>query len=68
MTAMLGAAAAQASAPKHSAAASAPPITLERRHWLAGLAILIVLFAPYQTLVQTVPFSRNTAGSRFGPL
>jgi MFS family permease len=27
---------------------------LERRHWLAALAILVVLFAPYQTLVQTV--------------
>jgi MFS family permease len=53
MTALLGAAAAQASAPEHSAP-SAPPIMLERRHWLAGLAILIVLFAPYQTLVQTV--------------
>src|SRR6266853_5854814 len=31
---------------------SAPP--LERRHWLAGLAVLVVFFAPYQTLVQTV--------------
>jgi MFS family permease len=31
---------------------SAPP--LERRHWLAALAMLFVLFAPYQTLVQTV--------------
>jgi MFS family permease len=27
---------------------------LERRHWLAALAILFVFFAPYQTLVQTV--------------
>jgi len=27
---------------------------LERRHWLAELAMLFVLFAPYQTLVQTV--------------
>ena len=26
----------------------------ERRHWLAALAMLFVLFAPYQTLVQTV--------------
>src|SRR5205814_9705570 len=26
----------------------------ERRHWLAGLAVLVVFFAPYQTLVQTV--------------
>src|ERR1700745_3344981 len=32
----------------------APPIALERRHWLAGLAVLVVFFAPYQTLVQTV--------------
>src|ERR1700729_3185869 len=32
----------------------APPGTLERRHWLAALAMLFVLFAPYQTLVQTV--------------
>jgi MFS family permease len=30
------------------------PLLLERRHWLAALAILFVLFAPYQTLVQTV--------------
>ena len=27
---------------------------LERRHWLAALAVLVVFFAPYQTLVQTV--------------
>ncbi len=32
----------------------APPLVLERRHWLAALAMLFVLFAPYQTLVQTV--------------
>ena len=31
----------------------APPLALERRHWLAGLAMMVVLFAPYQTLVQT---------------
>src|ERR1700758_181191 len=30
------------------------PLQLERRHWLAGLAVLVVFFAPYQTLVQTV--------------
>ena len=30
------------------------PLLLERRHWLAGLAVLFVFFAPYQTLVQTV--------------
>ena len=33
----------------------APPVVLERRHWLAALAMLFVLFAPYQTLVQTLP-------------
>jgi MFS family permease len=27
---------------------------LERRHWLAAVAMFVVLFAPYQTLVQTV--------------
>jgi MFS family permease len=40
-----------------SAAVTAPaaePVRLERRHWLAALAMLFVLFAPYQTLVQTV--------------
>jgi MFS family permease len=29
-------------------------LLLERRHWLAALAVLFVFFAPYQTLVQTV--------------
>src|SRR6266542_3052255 len=33
---------------------AAPPLLLERRHWLAALAVLVVFFAPYQTLVQTV--------------
>ena len=45
-----------------SALAAPPPVAhtpgshvqLERRHWLAALAMLFVLFAPYQTLVQTV--------------
>ena len=32
----------------------ARPMPLESRHWLAALAMLFVLFAPYQTLVQTV--------------
>jgi MFS family permease len=32
----------------------APPLRLERRHWLAAVAVLFVFFAPYQTLVQTV--------------
>jgi MFS family permease len=38
------------------AAAGAVPAVplLERRHWLAALAVLFVFFAPYQTLVQTV--------------
>jgi MFS family permease len=36
------------------AAAPAAPVRLERHHWLAALAMLFVLFAPYQTLVQTV--------------
>jgi MFS family permease len=31
-----------------------PPLRLERRHWLAALAVLVVFFAPYQSLVQTV--------------
>src|SRR5438552_16029002 len=35
-------------------AAPGPPLRLERRHWLAALAVLVVFFAPYQTLVQTV--------------
>ena len=30
------------------------PIMLGPQHWLAALAMLFVLFAPYQTLVQTV--------------
>jgi MFS family permease len=34
--------------------APAVPVVLERRHWLAALAMLFVIFAPYQTLVQTV--------------
>ncbi len=42
------------SAPDHSLPSPAAPMWLERRHWLAALAILVVFFAPYQTLVQTV--------------
>src|ERR1700757_5449904 len=34
--------------------ATPAPLLLERRHWLAALAVLFVFFAPYQTLVQTV--------------
>src|SRR5260370_49720 len=37
-----------------SAEAPAAPARLERRHWLAAIAMFFVLFAPYQTLVQTV--------------
>jgi MFS family permease len=54
MTATLDVRAPQAPKPVNPPAAAAPPIALERRHWLAALAMLIVLFAPYQTLVQTV--------------
>src|SRR5262249_11486976 len=41
-------------APKAGLAPRAPPLRLERRHWLAALAVLFAFFAPYQTLVQTV--------------
>jgi MFS family permease len=40
--------------PTSKAVDLAPPLLLERRHWLAALAILFVFFTPYQTLVQTV--------------
>jgi DHA2 family multidrug resistance protein len=46
--------AAQPEVPKPAFAPPAPPLRLERRHWLAALAVLFVFFAPYQTLVQTV--------------
>jgi MFS family permease len=39
--------------PESAPALPAPPLRLERRHWLAALAVLVVFFAPYQTLVQT---------------
>jgi MFS family permease len=42
------------SVPEPSQDSPAPPMRLERRHWLAALAVLFVFFAPYQTLVQTV--------------
>jgi MFS family permease len=42
------------SLPEPTPAALAPPLLMERRHWLAALAVLFVFFAPYQTLVQTV--------------
>src|SRR5262245_45417266 len=43
-----------APAPGETALKEPPPLSLERRHWLAALAILFVFFTPYQTLVQTV--------------
>src|SRR6516162_3985281 len=42
------------SVPEPVPAPLAPPLRLERRHWLVALAVLFVFFAPYQTLVQTV--------------
>src|SRR5262245_29706497 len=35
-------------------AGSAPLVMPQGRHWLVALAMLLVLFTPYQTLVQTV--------------
>jgi MFS family permease len=52
MTATLAAPAPRS--PPELAVASPAPLLLERRHWLAALAVLVVFFAPYQTLVQTV--------------
>ncbi len=43
-----------ASVPPQGLAEPMPPMRLERRHWLAALAVLVVFFTPYQTLVQTV--------------
>src|SRR5262249_55962102 len=54
MTAMLVALVPAAPKPERPPTPPAPPIALERRHWLAALAMLVVLFTPYQTLVQTV--------------
>src|SRR5277367_5342813 len=53
MTATLDVPASPSSAPAPAVALPAAPMQLERRHWLAALAILVVFFAPYQTLVQT---------------
>ncbi len=54
MTATLDAPAPPSSVPAPLPAVPTPPLRLERRHWLAALAVLIVFLAPYQTLVQTV--------------
>jgi hypothetical protein len=54
MTATLAAPAPQTPIPERPPTPPAPPVALERRHWLAAVAMLVVLFAPYQTLVQTV--------------
>src|SRR5262245_7675769 len=54
MTATLPAPAPQSAVPEQAPASPAPPILIEPRHWLAALAVLVVFFAPYQTLVQTV--------------
>ncbi|HTU21398.1 MAG TPA: hypothetical protein VMG10_25395 [Gemmataceae bacterium] len=40
--------------PEQALAAPAPALRIERRHWLGALAVLVVFFTPYQTLVQTV--------------
>jgi MFS family permease len=42
------------SVPEPWLASPTQPLVLERRHWLAALAVLFVFLAPYQTLVQTV--------------
>src|ERR1700722_303148 len=54
MTATLQPSAPPSSVPESAPPPQAAPLLLERRHWLAGLAVLVVFFAPYQTLVQTV--------------
>ena len=43
-----------AAPPSIAASGAEAPLRLGPRQWLASLAILFVLFAPYQTLVQTV--------------
>src|SRR5436305_10967505 len=44
----------QPAMPERLPTSTVPPVALERRHWLAAVAMLAVLFTPYQTLVQTV--------------
>jgi MFS family permease len=53
MTATLTPPAPQPTVPGPAPASPAAPIRLERHHWLAALAVLVVFFSPYQTLVQT---------------
>jgi MFS family permease len=54
MTATLAPSAPHATANEGSLSTPVPPLRLERRHLLAALAVLFVLFSVYQTLVQTV--------------
>src|SRR5438874_499518 len=54
MTTTLHPSAPPSSVPESALASPAPPLLLERRHWLAGLAVRVVFFAPSQTPVQTV--------------
>src|SRR5438105_15733598 len=54
MTTTLRPSAPPSSVPESALTSPSSPPLLERRHWLAGLAVLVVFFAPYQTLVQTV--------------
>src|SRR5882672_8336938 len=54
MSTMLGAAAPRSPVMEPPTVTTAPPLLIERRHWLAALAVLFVFFSVYQTLVQTV--------------
>jgi MFS family permease len=54
MTATLTPAAPQFAVPENAPVLPTAPIVIERRHWLAALAVLVVFFAPYQSIVQTV--------------
>src|SRR3954471_21960917 len=54
MTTTLHPSAPPSSVPESALTSPAAPLLLDRRHWLAAVAVLVVFFAPYQTLVQTV--------------
>src|SRR5882757_9003243 len=54
MSATLDAASPRLPVVEQPVANTATPLLLERRHWLVAMAVLVVFFAPYQTLVQTV--------------